>query len=112
MTQLRDHRGFGGAATNRGGPAPVSATRRFRQDMLSAAAKDLPLIREQLERRYELSVSSETAAPVNTAIEAAYVSGFESGYHQAADDLVKRGIDVRLVRPGGSAGDEGAAPAS
>ena len=108
MTQLRDHRGVGSAATNNGGTAAVSPTRRFRQDMLSAAAKDLPLIREQLERRSEFSVSLET---INTAIEAAYVSGFESGYHQAADDLVKRGIDVRLVRPGGSAGDEGVGPA-
>ena len=75
--------------------------------MLDAAAKDLPLIREELERRYEFSVSLET---VNTAIETAYMSGFESGYHGATADLVKRGVDVRLVRPGGFAGDEGAAP--
>jgi hypothetical protein len=90
-----------------GGTTAVSATRRFREDMLDAAARDLPLVREQLERQYEFSVSLET---VNTAIGTAYVSGFESGYHEAIADLVKRGVDVRLVRPGGFAGDEGAAP--
>jgi hypothetical protein len=97
MEQLRDHGGVSVAATNNGWTTDVSENRAFRLGMLDAAAKDLPRIREELERQYEFSVSLET---VNTAIETAYVSGFESGYHEAIADLVKRGVDVRLVRPG------------